>query len=181
MVKNVRPGALAGNLQPLHPEPTDDVAEAPAPLGDVVAPEGDLDARLAWVSEAEDVAEATARADAIWQHENDTNPDVDRETLSAQLRAAVHGSATIEVPGVEADTDGQGAAVNADTGEVTEPGDPLPPIEGQDGDPLPATGDDNGTAASEPTDGENAAQGADGEPDKGQNSTGSDDGGNAGS
>lgn len=44
----------------------------------------------------------------------------------------------VEVPGVlvESDTAGTGEAVNADTGEVTQPGEPLPPVE-DDGDGTP--------------------------------------------
>ena len=37
---------------------------------------------------------------------------------------------------VVSDTAGSGAAENADTGAVTEPGDPLPVIEETEGDPL---------------------------------------------
>lgn len=184
MVKNVRPGALAGNLQPLHPEPTEesevegndvDVLDAHDVTG-VVVPTGDLDARLAWVSEAADTAEAALRADAIWQHETASDPDSDKATLAASLREAV--AAVID--GTEDNTDGDSEAVNADTGQVTQPGDPLPPIEQQEGTPLPASsGDDSDPAVSEPTGDPVAAQDSDQGTDEGQNSTGSDDVGNA--
>lgn len=48
---------------------------------------------------------------------------------------------SVEIEGVLVDDEplaGTGDAVNADTGEVTQPGDPLPVIEQTDGDPLDA-------------------------------------------
>jgi hypothetical protein len=45
-------------------------------------------------------------------------------------------AATIPGEWVQSDTAGTGEAVNADTGEVTPPGHPLPTIEQQDGEPL---------------------------------------------
>lgn len=189
MVKNVRPGALAGNLQPLHPDEPLGIADAhigddPGALGSadvtgVVVPVGDLDARIEWIGEAEDSVEAALRADAIWQHENAADPDVDKEALAERLRVAVYGTIATEVPAVEVQDSEPGEAVNADTGEVTQPGDPLPESEQDGGDPLPpASGDDSAPAFPEPTDDTNGAQAPDQGTDEGQNSTGSDDGGN---
>jgi hypothetical protein len=50
-------------------------------------------------------------------------------------------AAGTEVPGewVESDTAGTGGAVNAETGEVTAPGEPLPPIQHDDTQEFPAT------------------------------------------
>lgn len=58
-----------------------------------------------------------------------------------------------EIPGelVESDTAGTGGAVNAETGEVTAPGEPLPPIESEGGQPLEPTSDT-------PTEGEQPEQ-----------------------
>lgn len=60
-----------------------------------------------------------------------------------------------EIPGelVESDTAGTGGAVNAETGEVTAPGEPLPTIETTGGDPLEAPaapGEQTPTEASTP-------------------------------
>jgi predicted O-methyltransferase YrrM len=59
-------------------------------------------------------------------HEPDLRTDTEREA-DEQARGEV----------VESDTAGAGEAINVETGEVTAPGEPLPPIEQDDGEPLP--------------------------------------------
>lgn len=74
-----------------------------------------------------------------------TVPREKGESLIARnLAIAVPAGAT-EVTGVlvESDTAGTGPAVNAETGEVTQPGEPLPAIAQDGGTPLePDAGDD---------------------------------------
>lgn len=116
--------------------------DMPAHIVGVEVPEGDLETRLGWVREAEP-AERGTRADAIWYHEQAAGlSDADKEVLSVALRQAVYHDGgdpleTIQGQVVESETAGTGPAINAETGEVTQPGDPLPPVEGDpDGTPL---------------------------------------------
>lgn len=83
----------------------------------ITVPAGDLDIRLAWVTEAEKVAERQARGQAIWEHEEAAGHEIDPELLGAKLRGAVYDrvvkTETVETPGAsgEADTtDLQGVA-----------------------------------------------------------------------
>lgn len=65
-----------------------------------------------------------------------TTPDAaDQPTEGSDDGTAEEG--TVVGESVESDTAGTGEAVNADTGEVTAPGDQLPTIEQEDGTPLP--------------------------------------------
>lgn len=170
MVKNVRPGALAGNLTPLDPAdaevPQDDDTVANDPLEQdpvgVEVPAGDLETRLAWVRESEDADARSARASALWAHEQASDPDGDHEQLADQLRRAVYRHDEVEGELEESETAGTGEAVNAETGEVTQPGDPLPTIEQADGDTLqPASGDDTDPVAPESSDDGNAPENGD--------------------
>lgn len=143
-------------------------------------PDADVDAKLAWVREAEDSDTATARADKVWTFGTDPEPSEEyKATLAARLRAAVHGepdpgaggeadggsddqsdlqvAPDSQVPGevVVSQTAGTGDAVNAETGEVTKGGEPLPEVPDQgDGTPLePADAgaeDGGGTPDSKP-------------------------------
>lgn len=58
--------------------------------GELEVPEGDLESRLAWVSEGADYEEKSARGSALYAHEEAVG-DVDLEELGAQLRKAVYG------------------------------------------------------------------------------------------
>lgn len=74
-----------------------------------------------------------ARPDQYGQAAFETPGDgeVPLDTAAADLDALVETDGEGEVTGVwvESDVAGTGEAVNADTGEVTQPGEPLPPIE----------------------------------------------------
>jgi hypothetical protein len=66
------------------------------PVQDVVVPEGDLDAQVSWVGEAETKEERAARASALYrQHEPDDDPaTVPVGELADRLRAAVAGESS---------------------------------------------------------------------------------------
>lgn len=73
-----------GKVEPMpEPEPTEDNA--------IEVPEGDTDARIAWVHEADDQGEATRRANALHRHATEAG-DTDLEELGVRLRAAVYGN-----------------------------------------------------------------------------------------
>lgn len=169
---NVRPGALAGNHTPLDPT---DVAVSQDDATAVVVnglPDGDLDTHVAWVAEGGDCDEASERADVVWaryEYDGTVNP----ADLSRRLREATLSRSQV------GETDGLGEAVNADTGETTQPGDPLPLIEQDNGEPLtPTSGDDSDEVAPESTDTLDVLHDGTGDAVEPQNSTGSDDGGN---
>lgn len=90
-VPNVSPGAKSGldhtviGSDALTPDDSgdDEVAE-------LEVPDGDLASRLEWVAAGEDQAEKSARADALYGHEQEVG-DTDMEELSTQLRIAVYG------------------------------------------------------------------------------------------
>lgn len=162
-VPNVRPGAKSGidhiviGSDALDPDASmGEEAEEEADTDPM--PEGDFDARMAWVREAEDQETASARADKVYDAYRDDDTVTD---LGAQLRAAVYGDSggqgqesdlaadpASEVPGevVVSQTAGTGPAENVDTGQVTQPGEPLPDAPNQgDGEPLSdQAGDDQG-------------------------------------
>lgn len=73
--------SLAAQGEPITPDPE---------LG-LVVPAGDLTERVQWVSEGETEEDRAARADAVFAHEEDTDPDADLMALSEALRLAVHG------------------------------------------------------------------------------------------
>lgn len=58
------------------------------------------------------------------------------ETVTDGTQAVAVPSEGIPGELVESDTAGTGGAVNAETGEVTAPGEPLPPVESEGGEPL---------------------------------------------
>lgn len=109
----------------VSPEPDGHV---PPHVEPVEVPEGDLDARVLWVSEAGDQDEARERANALYEHEKAAG-DTDLEALSGRLTTAVYSRPVsgelVEDDGIA----GTGPAVNAETGEVTQPGEALPPFE----------------------------------------------------
>jgi len=153
-VPNVRPGAKSGldhtviGSDALAPDVDDD-----EPLE---VPDGDLDSQIAWVAAAEDQGEAHDRADAVYTKQEDDGADGGSlEALSARLREAVYGTGDgegedpqeggdsglqsdpgSEVAGSLEETDGQGDAENAETGEVTPAGEPLPEVQDQGGEPI---------------------------------------------
>lgn len=136
-VPNVSPGAKSGldhtvigaNAQEAYDANETLAAEGTeghdsGPDTEEIVPAGTLEERLTWVSEGDTSEEKTRRADVIWQHETEADPEADKAALSEQLRNAVYGNGET----VDSDTADTGEAVNADTGEVTAPGDDLPEI-----------------------------------------------------
>jgi hypothetical protein len=128
-----------------------------------LADAGDRAEALAWVTAGEDDDETRERADAVWAKFSDD--DAESETnaaLAADLRSAVYGEGTAEpngqgesddtglsvaadsqVPGTVEQTEGTPgpAEENADTGQVTQSGEPLPDAPaGDDAQPIPAQG-----------------------------------------
>lgn len=97
-VPNVRPSAINGLGHVLLNPDAAAAAETPdTTTGDPYAssvgveiPAGDLESRLAWIRDGETQGERTERADAIWAHENTTDPDADHSDLAGKLQAAVH-------------------------------------------------------------------------------------------
>lgn len=97
-VPNVSPGAKSGldhtvigsdALAPPQDDEDDDQGDD-EPDGDPM-PDGDLDARLAWVGEAQDSDTAKARADKVWAaHQDDTDPEANGR-LASGLHTAVYG------------------------------------------------------------------------------------------
>lgn len=159
-VPNVTPGAKSGLAHEVIGSAAQDAYDATNDgEGDeqLEVPAGDLESRLAWAAEPEDVDERHDRADAIYAHEEAAG-DTDLDELRSRLTLAVYGEASATVPatqvipGEEAQTDGPvGDAENAETGEVTPAGEPLPP--GPD--------DGTGNALSEPSSGEPAPEAGD--------------------
>lgn len=157
-IPNVRPGAISG-LDHVLLSP-DAAAADESPDEDeagVEVPDGDLDYRLAWVKDAEDDTERSERADAVWAAESAANTDEDHLSDVAQkLRDAVNGTTEAiaaqegnEALGepvvgeiVESETAGTGGAVNAETGQETAPGEPLPEVIAP-GTPLTSDEDGN--------------------------------------
>lgn len=135
---------------------SDGVSGAEVPEGDdeteeVTVIAGTTEERLAWVAAGEDEPTRADRASAVYTHALESGtPQEELETLGAQLRAAVYGLEAVDgapdpsapeavaVPGtaVESETAGTGETVNAETGEVTPPGEPQPAIEQDGGTPL---------------------------------------------
>lgn len=149
-VPNVRPGALSGlSYAPLMSQddaqgPVDGPADPAAgdPLlyvgvgAQIVVPAGDLTDRLFWVAAPDEEEIRKAYADAVYEMYLASGADEGEVAiLSGLLQRAVY-ERTVAVDGEAGETDGIGEAVNADTGEVTAPGDPLPPIEDTDGTVL---------------------------------------------
>jgi hypothetical protein len=159
-VPNVSPGAKSGldhtviGADALDPDTADDADEPTSPEEpDTEAlPDGDVDAKVAWVDAAEDQDTASSRADKVyaWAAESGPSPEY-LSDLSAKLRRAVYGEPETkpesaadlqvapdsEVPGtVEVTAGTPGPAENAETGEVTQAGEPLPTIEQEGGTPL---------------------------------------------
>lgn len=62
----------------------------------VEVPAGTLEERVDWVADGEDESERTKRANAVWAHEVDTDPDGDRSDLKDQLHVAVYGAPLVE-------------------------------------------------------------------------------------
>lgn len=158
-IPNVSPGAVSGlDNEPLMGSPADtypdyaDVEPLDAPVLPTI-PEDlhTVDDLLDWVnaepSDEDPEVETGLRAIAVLRQEGRDG----RVTLVGPLEDIILGAIldawddepedkqegeTIEGEQVESDTAGTGDAINADTGEVTAPGDPLPPIEGTGGTPL---------------------------------------------
>ena len=86
--------------------------------GSPLVPQGDLDARVAWVAEAEDPDEADARANAVWLHEQETGDlsEEDLEALARRLQEAA-GWALVEVPEDATTVDAVLAWVKGEDGE----------------------------------------------------------------
>lgn len=151
-IPNVRPGAVSGLDHVLLAPDAAVAAESPdEDEAGVDVPDGDLDSRIAWVKDTDDDTERSERADAVWAAESAANTDEDHLSDVAQkLRDAVNGTTeaiaaqegndTLGEPvsgeAVESETAGTGGAVNAETGQETAPGEPLPPVEQTDGEPL---------------------------------------------
>lgn len=89
-----------------------------APAEPITVPAGTLEERVAWVAEGETSEERGVRAQAVWDHELDSDPDGNHDELSGQLTAAVHGA--------NAPVEGDGAAPVEPPKEGDEPpaGDP---------------------------------------------------------
>lgn len=95
--------------------------------GTGLAPEGDAQQQLtAAVYGTFDGAPADDR----------TPSEVEADKNAEGNSGDIASGAYVEGTTVESDTAGTGGAVNAETGEITQPGEPLPPIEGGDGQPL---------------------------------------------
>lgn len=136
---------------------------APEP-GDDTVPEGDLDSRVAWVSEPDEQPERAHRADLVYEHEKDADDGTDLDALAARLRDAVYG--TTEAPRVEgtqagADPESSLTGTGAPVGRAPDAGDPtngaLPGIDAvqgehvaQPGDQLPTVEQDGGTPLAPP-------------------------------
>lgn len=60
------------------------------PIEGITVPDGDLDARVGWASEAETAEERTQRAQALYDHAKEAG-DTDLQVLSGRLTAAVYG------------------------------------------------------------------------------------------
>lgn len=152
-IPNVHPHAVSGLAHtPLNEAPEPAAAEQADSVLYPPVPEDlhTVDGLRAWVAEPEDGSESVSRAVSVLLVERAS--DKPRSTLVEPLERHVLDfildGAEVEVPeseveGVEVPDDGvagTGEAVNADTGEVTEAGDPLPPIESGDpdvADPAP--------------------------------------------
>lgn len=129
-IPNVRPGAVSGlDHTLLSPDAAAAAAEDPqddTPTLDV--PDGDLDAQLAWVKDAESDTDRTERADAVWAKASAENTDEDYlADVAAQLRETVNGSAEeiaaapdLPEPSGEVATDADGLVPEAD-GELVVP------------------------------------------------------------
>jgi hypothetical protein len=86
----------------------------------------------------------------------------DAETVTAEPET-VAASPDSQVPGelVQSDVAGTGEAVNAETGEVTPPGQPLPAIEQDSGEQLQPAPTDTSAATAEPAPSGQATESAD--------------------
>lgn len=62
----------------------------------IEVPAGDMESRLAWIAETDDMAERKARATAIYEHESDSGADLDG--LDELLDSAVYGENTSPIP-----------------------------------------------------------------------------------
>lgn len=96
----------------------DDEAQDDGDDGDV--PQGDLDAALAWLGEAEDSDTARERADAVWKvYRQGDDPDDSpaNADLATRLRAAVYGDPGTSDPGAGTPTDGDPQTEQTGTGD----------------------------------------------------------------
>jgi hypothetical protein len=170
-VPNVSPGAKSGidhtviGSDALAPQGDDDDSDSGdgggADDGASDLPDGDTDAHVAWVNEAETRDEARRRADLVYANAEKAGTSDELGELASRLHTAVYGKSdpatgpdggqgdvanasglsvdpSSQVPGevVDSETAGTGEAVNADTGEVTPGGQALPTIEQSDGEPI---------------------------------------------
>lgn len=129
--------------------------DAPPVLpGDIVTVRDEAFVERAWPSSVwevveppaiEGVTEAVVEDAHLWTAQPGTGEEPEHldapsfEVLSATEPVEVIPDGPLPVEGALVDEPlaGTGEAINADTGEVIAPGDPLPEISSMDGDPLP--------------------------------------------
>lgn len=152
-VPNVRPGAVSG----LDHQLLDPTAAAAAELDTATTErvEVDVDAELVRISGLDDETERRDAADALWKHQTKDDPNADYSELADAIRVAVYGESRSaeEIAGetVESETAGTGDAENAETGEVTPGGEPLPTIEQDGGEQLDPADETPGDATEDDT------------------------------